>query len=103
MLKRRCKRFDWDGASRSARVPGMTETAARTAPWASDRARRRLHDVEEALPEDPAAALAAAAEAVADHERLVERDALMLYAGGNVPSASVTNAHHTLLSNQPSM
>jgi glycine hydroxymethyltransferase len=103
MLKRRGKRFDWDGARRSARVPGMTETATLTAPWASDRARRRLQDVERALPDDAAAALAAAAEAVAAHERLVERDALMLYAGGNVPSARVAAAHHTVLSNQPSM
>jgi glycine hydroxymethyltransferase len=79
------------------------ETAARTAPWASARAQRRLHDVERALPEDAGAALSAAAEAVAAHERLVERDALMLYAGGNAPSARVAAAHHPLLSNQPSM
>ena len=77
--------------------------SARTAPWASERAQRRLRDVERALPEDAAAALSAAAQAVAAHENNVERDALMLYAGGNVPSPRVTHASHPLLSNQPSM
>ena len=84
-------------------TPASPETAARTAPWASDRAQRRLRDVERALPEDAAAALTAAAQAVVAHEQRVERDALMLYAGGNVPSARVAQAHHPLLSNQPSM
>lgn len=79
------------------------EIAVRTAPWASGRARGRLHDVEQALPEDPAAALTAAAHAIAAHERRVEREALLLYAGGNLPSPRVAAAHHALLSNQPSM
>jgi glycine hydroxymethyltransferase len=81
----------------------LSETAAHTAPWASARAQQRLQEVERALPEDSAAALAAAAEAVADHERHVERDGLQLYAGSNVPSAAVAAAHRPLLSNQPSM
>jgi glycine hydroxymethyltransferase len=79
------------------------EMAVRTAPWASDRAQRRLRDVERSLPEDAAAALSAAAQAVAAHEQRVERDALLLYAGSNVPTARVARAHHALLSNQPSM
>lgn len=79
------------------------EIAVRTAPWASGRARRRLRDVERALPEDPAAALTAAAQAIAAHERRVEREALLLYAGGNLPRPRVAAAHRALLSNQPSM
>src|SRR5262245_49312111 len=81
----------------------LPEIAARTAPWASDRARRRLDEVERTVPADPAAALRAASEAIGDHERRVERDALLLYAGGNVPSARVAAAHRPRLSNQPSM
>jgi glycine hydroxymethyltransferase len=79
------------------------EIAPHTAPWASDRARRRLLEVERALPGDPAAMLAAAAEAARAHAERVEREALQLYAGGNVPSAQVAAAHRALLSNQPSM
>jgi glycine hydroxymethyltransferase len=81
----------------------MPQETVRTAPWASDRALRRLHEVERTLPEDPAAAFGAASEAVAAHERRVERDALQLYAGGNVPRGLVAGTHHPLLSNQPSM
>lgn len=78
-------------------------TPPRTAPWASARAQRRLAALERGLPESPAAALAAAARAVAQHERNVAEDALLLYAGGNVPSGAVADAHLPLLSNQPSM
>lgn len=78
-------------------------TSSVTAPWASDRALRRLLEVERALPEDPAAALRSAADAVAAHEARVEREALMLYAGGNAPSPAVSAAHRPVLSNQPSM
>src|SRR5262245_34799274 len=82
----------------------MRDSARMThAPWASERAQRRLNEVERALPEDPAAALSAAAEAAAAHERLVQRDALWLYAGSNAPSARVAAAHRPRLSNQPSM
>jgi len=75
----------------------------RTAPWASDRALRRLAEVEAALPDDPAAAFAGATDAVLAHEHRVEHDALLLYAGGNVPTALRAATHHPLLSNQPSM
>jgi glycine hydroxymethyltransferase len=75
----------------------------RTAPWASDRALRRLAEIEQVLPADPAAALRAATEAAAEHEARAERDALVLYAGGNRPSPAVRAAHHPLLSSQPSM
>ena len=37
------------------------------------------------------------------HERRIEQDALLLYAGGNVPTALGAATHHALLSNQPSM
>jgi glycine hydroxymethyltransferase len=87
-------------------VPAMTTQladAVRTAPWASGAARCRLHEIESGLPEDAAAAFSAATDAVAEHERNVECDALLLYAGGNVPSARVAGAHRPLLSNQPSM
>jgi glycine hydroxymethyltransferase len=75
----------------------------RTAPWASDRALSRLAQVEHALPDDPAAAFQGATDAVFAHERRVEEDALLLYAGGNVPTALSATTHHPLLSNQPSM
>jgi glycine hydroxymethyltransferase len=75
----------------------------RTAPWASDRALNRLAEVELALPDDPAAAFEGATDAVVAHERRVEQDALLLYAGGNVPTALSGGTHHPLLSNQPSM
>jgi len=76
---------------------------SRIAPWASDRARHRLHEVECALPDDPAAALEAAADAVAAYEHAVAHDALLLYAGSNVAAPGVAGAHHPGLSNQPSM
>jgi glycine hydroxymethyltransferase len=75
----------------------------RTAPWASGRALTRLAEIEHALPDDPVAAFAGATDAVFAHERRVEQDALLLYAGGNVPSALNAATHHPLLSNQPSM
>ncbi|HVL97504.1 MAG TPA: aminotransferase class I/II-fold pyridoxal phosphate-dependent enzyme [Solirubrobacteraceae bacterium] len=79
------------------------DEAPRTAPWASERARSRLLAVERGLPRDPAAALDAAAAAVREHEQRVEQDALLLYAGGNVPPARAAGAHRPVLSNQPSM
>lgn len=79
-----------------------TETV-RTAPWASDRALTRLAEIEHELPDDPAAAFADATDAVVAHERRIEEDALLLYAGGNVPTALSAATHHPLLSNQPSM
>jgi glycine hydroxymethyltransferase len=84
-------------------TPAAAKRTVRTAPWASDRALRRLAEVEDTLPADPAAALAAATDAVLAHERRVEQDALWLYAGGNVPTALGASMHHPLLSNQPSM
>jgi glycine hydroxymethyltransferase len=81
---------------------GLVESV-RTAPWASDRALDRLADVEATLPDDTAAALALATDAVFAHERRIEQDALLLYAGGNVPTALGVATHHPLLSNQPSM
>jgi glycine hydroxymethyltransferase len=75
----------------------------RTAPWASERALSRLAEVERALPDDPAAAFEGATDAVLAHERRVEHEALLLYAGGNVPTTLSAMAHHPLLSNQPSM
>ena len=80
-----------------------SKKTVRTAPWASDRALSRLAEVEHALPDDPAAAFEGATDAVVAHERRVEEDALLLYAGGNVPSALSAATHHPLLSNQPSM
>lgn len=84
----------------------MTPTAKktiRTAPWASDRALHRLTEVEDALAGDPAAVFAGATDAVLAHEHRVEHDALLLYAGGNVPTARSATTHHPLLSSQPSM
>jgi glycine hydroxymethyltransferase len=77
--------------------------SVRTAPWASDRALTRLAEIEHTLPGEPAAAFADATDAVLAHERRVEENALLLYAGGNVPSALNAALHHPLLSNQPSM
>jgi glycine hydroxymethyltransferase len=84
-------------------TPAPAQQTVRTAPWASDRALTRLAEVEAALPTDPAAALGAATDAVLAHERRIEQDALLLYAGGNVPTALGAATHHALLSNQPSM
>jgi len=106
MLQRRDKQVDWLYAPVGSTVSAMstiTDDVVRTAPWASDRALRRLHEVERGVPADPAAALRAAARAAAGHEERVEHDALVLYAGGNVPSAGVADAHRPRLSNQPSM
>jgi glycine hydroxymethyltransferase len=75
----------------------------RTAPWASPGARARLAAVEGSLPADPAEALRQAAEAAAEHIRRIDEDALMLYAGGNVPSPLSASLHLQLLSGQPSM
>jgi glycine hydroxymethyltransferase len=75
----------------------------RSAPWASPIALDRLAAVEAALPLDAAAALAAAATAAEAHVRRIDSDALLLYAGGNVPTGRADALHHALLSNQPSM
>jgi glycine hydroxymethyltransferase len=75
----------------------------RTAPWASPAARARLGEVERALPADPAQALRRAADAAAAHARRVEDEALLLYAGGNVPTPLQASLHAQLLSGQPSM
>ena len=75
----------------------------RTAPWASPDARARLARVERELPPDPAAAVRRAAEAAQAHARRIEEEALLLYAGGNVPEATGAAAHAGMLSGQPSM
>jgi glycine hydroxymethyltransferase len=75
----------------------------RTAPWAPPDARARLADVERALPADPARALREAAAAAAAHAERIERDALLLYAGGNVPGPAAGGVDPRLLSGQPSM
>ena len=107
LLQRRGKRFGWfrvrSRPQDASHDPATAKRTVRTAPWASDRALRRLAEVEDALPADPAAAFAAATDAVLAHERRVEQDALLLYAGGNVPTALSASTHHPLLSNQPSM
>jgi glycine hydroxymethyltransferase len=82
-------------------VDGAREVT--TAPWASPAARARLAAVEAALPADPEEALRAAAEAAATHVRRVEEEALLLYAGGNVPTPGAAALHLPLLGGQPSM
>jgi glycine hydroxymethyltransferase len=74
-----------------------------TAPWASADALARLAAVERDLPGDAAEALARAADAAAEHARRIETEALLLYAGGNVPSPGVASLHRDVLSGQPSM
>lgn len=79
----------------------------RTAPWASPDALERLAAVEAQLPDDPRAILAAAYAAAEEHTtRVRDGDALLLYAGGNVPPAwsdtAGTDARR-LISAQPSM
>jgi glycine hydroxymethyltransferase len=83
----------------------VNEPSPRTAPWASPDARARLRAVESSLPGDLAAILADAADAAHAHARRVEQDALLLYAGGNVPPPGATSDGRTasLLSGQPSM
>jgi glycine hydroxymethyltransferase len=78
-------------------------TEIRTAPWASPDARARLAAVEAALPADPAAALRHAAASAVAYARRVDEDALLLYAGGNAPTAAMAELVHPALSNQPSM
>ena len=73
---------------------------SRTAPWAPPAALARLAELERGLPSDPAEALRRAADAAAEHVRRVEEQALLLYAGGNVPGAAL---HVELLAGQPSM
>jgi glycine hydroxymethyltransferase len=75
----------------------------RTAPWASPGAMARLAEVEHALPADGAEALRRAALAAATHARRIEDEALLLYAGGNVPTPLGASLHAQLLSGQPSM
>ncbi len=75
-----------------------------TAPWAPAGARARLADVERALPADPAEALRHAVRAAEAHARRIDEEALLLYAGGNVPDpAGRTVLPAPLLSGQPSM
>jgi glycine hydroxymethyltransferase len=71
-----------------------------TAPWASAAARERLAELERALPADPAEALRRAVEAAGLHTRRIEEEALLLYAGCNVPAPRFEFA---VLSAQPSM
>src|SRR5205823_2718524 len=73
---------------------------SRTAPWASPAALARLAELEAELPRDPAEALRLAADAADEHVRRIEREALLLYAGGNVPAYPPPVG---LLSGQPSM
>jgi glycine hydroxymethyltransferase len=82
------------------------EPRPRTAPWASPDARARLHAVESSLPEGLEAALDLASGAAAAHARRIDDDALLLYAGGNVPESggpAPSRALASLLSGQPSM
>jgi glycine hydroxymethyltransferase len=78
-------------------------TSNRTAPWAPDRAARRLAAVERELPATSAAALAQAVAAMRGHARSLEDECLLLYAGGNVPSPLVAALHEAALVSQPSM
>jgi len=71
-----------------------------TAPWAPAGARERIAAVERALPPDLAGALRRAGEAAAEHVRRIEKDALLLYAGGNVPREG---SRFPALTGQPSM
>ncbi len=73
------------------------------APWASPPALTRLTEVQAALPEDPAAALANAAAAATAHARRLDEDCLQLYAGTNVPSPLVASLYEAALAAQPSM
>ena len=77
--------------------------AVRTAPWASPDARARLARVEQELAGDLAAALDTAAAAARAHARRIDEDALLLYAGGNVPTPQARSLHEQALSGQPSM
>jgi glycine hydroxymethyltransferase len=77
--------------------------AVRTAPWASPAAQVRLGRVEQELPADVAGALEAAAAAAAAHVRRVDKEVLLLSAGGNVPSPVTPSPHERGLSGQPSM
>ena len=73
------------------------------APWASPPALTRLTEVQAALPDDPAAALARAAAAATAHARRLDADCLQLYAGTNVPSPLVASLYEAALAAQPSM
>jgi glycine hydroxymethyltransferase len=73
---------------------------SRIAPWASEDALARLEVVEAELPEEPAAALAAAQAAAREHARRIEEECLQLYAGTN---ATAPWAHAAALAVQPSM
>lgn len=82
----------------------MDAPRPRTAPWASPEARARLAAVEAGLPAGLAAVLEAASAAAREHARRVGEDALLLYAGGNVPRAGAAgDPLAALLSGQPSM
>jgi glycine hydroxymethyltransferase len=72
-----------------------------TAPWASAAALDRLAAVERALPPNVADALREAGEAAAEYLRRIDEEALLLYAGGNVPRQA--HPQYPLLSGQPSM
>ena len=83
----------------------MDEPRPRTAPWASPDARARLDAVEASLPAGLDEILRAAADAAREHARRIDEDALLLYAGGNVPPAAspASDGIAALLSGQPSM
>ncbi|MEA2280410.1 MAG: glycine hydroxymethyltransferase [Solirubrobacteraceae bacterium] len=85
----------------------MDGPRSRTAPWASPDARARLAAVEANLPDGLAEAIDAATAAAREHARLIDEDALLLYAGGNVPASAGARAGGgplgSLLSGQPSM
>jgi glycine hydroxymethyltransferase len=83
----------------------VDEPRPRTAPWASPDARARLDAVESSLPAGLAETLSAATDAAREHARRIDEDALLLYAGGNVPppASPMTDGVAALLSAQPSM
>src|SRR5262249_20649491 len=81
-------------------VRGAARAVSRVAPWAARAALDRLPGLEGGVPAAPAEALRRAAAAAAEHVRRIEDEALLLYAGGNVPGSA---DRVELLAGQPSM
>ncbi|WP_248958593.1 serine hydroxymethyltransferase [Sphaerisporangium perillae] len=80
------------------------EARSRVAPWASERAQRRLTELESALGGlDAAGVVRAVADALGGHRRAFDEEGIVLYAGTNTMSPRALAVHQASVSSRPSM